>query len=288
MITRPKLWLAISSATMAISLLIILLLKPLWGIDFVGGSLLEVTSDTLTIDAVRAAFSELSLPASVQTTTEGSFLIRTSPLSNSQHEEVMTKLESLSPNLEELRFESIGPTIGEELRRKAFLAVGLSVVVMIAYLAYEFRHMGGLISPWKYGVAATVALVHDLLFVTAVFVILGHTHNVAIDALFVTAMLAVFGYSANDTIVLFNRMKREWLATRTGSLVEIFDRSAKAILIRSLNISIAILLTLITLLVFGGTTLYWFTMALIIGTIVGAYSTLFVAPPFLYLLSRQK
>ncbi|MEX2055097.1 MAG: protein translocase subunit SecF [Candidatus Andersenbacteria bacterium] len=288
MITRPNLWLIVATITVVVSIAIIVLVKPLWGIDFIGGSLLEVQGDNLSTDIITSELATLNLGATIQTTDTGSFLIRTIPLNPTTHDKVTEALKAKSPTFEELRYESIGPTIGEELRRKAWIAIIMSVVVMIAYLAYEFRHMGGLISPWKYGVAATVALVHDLVFVTAIFVILGRTHNVPIDTLFVTAMLAVFGYSANDTIVLFNRMKYEWLGTRTGSLITIMDRSAQAILIRSLNISIAILLTLIILLFFGGPTIYWFIVALTIGTIVGTYSTIFVAPPFLYLLSKKR
>jgi preprotein translocase SecF subunit len=288
MITRPNLWLIVSAVTVVVSIAIIILVQPLWGIDFIGGSLLEVRGDNLRADVITTELATLNLSSTIQTTDTGSFLIRTIPLDPATHDKVTDALKAKSPTFEELRYESIGPTIGEELRRKAWIAILMSVVVMIAYLAYEFRHMGGLISPWKYGVAATVALVHDLVFVTAIFVILGRTHNVPIDTLFVTAMLAVFGYSANDTIVLFNRMKYEWLGTRTGSLITIMDRSAQAILIRSLNISIAILLTLIILLFFGGPTIYWFIVALTIGTVVGTYSTIFVAPPFLYLLSKKR
>lgn len=287
MIMRPKFWLVFSSLTMVVSLATIMFLKPVWGIDFTGGSLLEVRGASLTTTTITEVMDVQQRAATVQPTTTPSWLIRTTPLDPATHQAIVDGLKQVSPDLEEIRFESIGPTIGAELRRKAVWAILLSIVVMTAYLSYEFRHTGGLVSPWKYGVAATVALVHDLVFVTAIFVILGHTHRVSIDTLFVTAMLSVFGYSANDTIVLFNRIKQEWLASRRGSLLEIMDFSVQATLMRSLNTALTILLTLLTLLIFGGPTIHWFIVALIIGTIVGAYSTIFVAPPFLYVLARK-
>ena len=145
-----------------------------------------------------------------------------------------------------------------------------------------------MVSSWKFGVAAVVALVHDLLVVTAVFGILGQFTNASIDTLFVTAMLAILGYSVNDTIVLFNRLKEEWLKTRTASLTAVMDTAAKATLTRSLNTSLTTLLVLVSLLVFGGSTIRWFVAALAAGTIAGTYSSLFVAPPFLNWLANRK
>ena len=132
------------------------------------------------------------------------------------------------------------------------------------------------------------ALTHDLLLVTVLFVVLGQTHGVVIDTLFVTAMLAILGYSVNDTIVLFNRLKEEWLSTRTDPLVDVMDRAAQNTVIRSLNTSLTTLLVLGTLLLLGGTTIRWFVLALAAGTIVGTYSSLFVALPVLHFLAKKQ
>jgi len=188
---------------------------------------------------------------------------------------------------EELRFESIGPTIGAELRRKAIVALGVVLVALIAYLAYIFRETAGLVAAWKFGVAAIYALLHDLLFVTAVFVILGKVLGVTVDTLFVTALLAILGYSVNDTIVIFNRVKSDWLASRSGSLLETLDGAVRKSLTRSLNTSFTTLLVLGALLLFGGSTIRWFIVALAAGTIAGTYSSLFVAPPLLYYLAKR-
>lgn len=288
MITRPKTWLIVSLVTMAVCLGIIVAIPPVVGIDFKGGALLELKT-TLTPDEVATTTTQTyELPVTIQATDNSSLIVRTTALTPEQHDELTKKFQEKDSSVQELRFETVGPSIGAELRRKAWIAVSLSVVVIIVYLAYEFRHTGGLVSPWKFGVAAAVALVHDLLIVTAGFSILGQTHGAPIDALFITAMLALGGYSVNDTIVLFNRLKQEWLARRTGTLVSLLDRAVKLTLTRSLNTSIPILLTLITLLIFGGSTIRWFVVALTIGTVTGTYSTIFVAPAWLWLLARKK
>lgn len=287
MITKPKLWLAVSLITVFVCFALIIARPPLIGIDFKGGALLEVQTTQSSEQVTQIVSDSLQAAATVQATEGQSLLIRTIALSAPQHEQLLQALQAQDPSAQELRFETVGPTIGAELRQKAWVAVTLSLIVTVTYLAYEFRGSGGLVSSWKFGIAATVALIHDLLVVTAAFALLGWLYSAPIDALFVTAMLALGGYSVNDTIVLFNRLKQEWLATRSGNLVSLMDKAAKLTLIRSLNTSIPILLTLITLLIFGGSTIHWFIVALIIGTVTGAYSTIYVAPAWLWLLTRK-
>lgn len=284
-----KVWLWISIICMVIYVGIIFGWKPVWGIDFLGGSLMEIKSSTLTADTIRHDVEQsLQLTPTVQTTTNGTWLIRTIPLSPDKHTTVLKALQQTDSHLEELSFQSVGPTIGQELRHKAWIAISLSIVITILYLAYEFRRSAGLVSSWTYGVAAAIALLHDLLFVLALFVILGHTANVALDTLFVTAMLALAGYSVNDTIVLFNRLQQEWLHTRSHDLQALINRAINLTLLRSLNTSLTIIIVLVALLLFGGATIHWFITALLAGTIVGAYSSIFVAPAWLYLLASRR
>lgn len=289
MIAPPKIWFGVSLATVIVSIVVIVAIGPVWGIDFVGGSLLQIQSRTESIQAVREHLDDnFSLPSSVQPTGEGALIIRTRALSPEEHEEVLTSLQEAGRAGEEERFESIGPTIGETLRRKAWIAVLLTVAVMILYLAYTFRAAKKLVAPWKFGVAAAWALLHDLLLVTAMFVIFGEIWDIPIDALFVTAQLAILGYSVNDTIVLFNRLRTESNRSHDHNLPRVIDKATRSTLVRSLNTSFTTLLVLIALLVFGGATLKWFIVALALGTITGTYSSIFVAPPMLYALARRK
>ena len=208
MITKPRIWLIVSAGTIVVSLLIIFLVQPQWGIDFTGGSLLEISAPGADAEAIRTVLdSVLDNSVTVQASQEGRFLIRTVPLTEDQHQVALEALGKADLLEEQLRFESIGPTIGEELRRKAVTARIIVVIALVGYLAYTFRQASGVVSSWKFGLAAVYALIHDLLFVLAVFVLLGAWYGVKIDTLFVTAMLALLGYSVNDTIVIFNRLK---------------------------------------------------------------------------------
>lgn len=289
MITRPKIWLWISAAVVLLSLATIFVIKPNWGIDFTGGSLLEVTSDHPDSGAVGDELkNKFNLNATVQTTKSNTLLIRTEPLPPERHNEIIKDLEDKQLINAEQSFESIGPTIGAELRRKAWIAIALAIVGMVGYLAYEFRQAAGLIRPWKFGVAAVLAMGHDLIFTTGVFMIFGKIWGAPIDTLFVTALLAILGYSVNDTIIIFNRLKSEWLLSRNRNLITIMDYAVQATLVRSLNTSITTLLVLFILLLFGGDSIRWFVAALTVGIAAGTYSSIFVAPPLLYLLAKQR
>lgn len=290
MIKRPLLWLVITVITFVVCIALIIAVPPRWGVDFTGGTLLEITvNETANAPAVRDILSNnFGLEASVQPTQEGTFIIRMPLVDEQAHQSIIDRLSAEEIVGEELRFEAIGPSIGAELRRKAWVAIAIAVVSMVIYLAYTFRQTAGFISSWKYGVAAIIALIHDLLFVSAIFVLFGYFFDATIDTLFVTAMLAILGYSVNDTIVLFNRLKDEWLASRSLPLLDVLDRAARLTVIRSLNTSITTLIVLLSLVILGGPTIHWFVMALVLGTIVGTYSSIFVAPPALYWLARRK
>lgn len=289
MISRPHIWLGISAATMAACIIIMLVVRPVWGIDFTGGSLLEIAADKNQTESVKNLLEkDLHLPISVQSTSAGTLLIRTSPLSQEQHQTIIKELQDQNIiTAQPLRFESIGPTIGQELRRKAGISMALVVSMIVLYLAYEFRGAKRLTASWKFGLATAYALLHDLLVVTAIFFLLGKWKEVPMDTLFVTALLAILGYSVHDTIIIFNRLKTEWIRNRSGDVREIMDRATKLTLTRSLNTSITILLTLLALLFLGGESIRWFVLALTAGTIVGTYSSIFVATPFLYYLAKR-
>lgn len=286
---NPSLWLGISIATIIGSLLVIFIIGPTWGIDFTGGSLIEVPADTSNIPAVQSLLEEkFNMSPLIQPTQDGTILIRMETISEDTHSNIIAAFEEAQLTTgEERRFESIGPTIGKELQRKSLSAISLTLVVMIAYLAYEFRGIRGLLAPWKFGIAAVYALFHDLIFVTAAFVIFGKIWGATIDTLFVTAQLAILGYSVNDTIIIFNRMKWEWIQDKSQPLLTIMNNAMIKTLARSLNTSFTILLVLLALLVFGGSTIHWFIAALTLGTIVGSYSSLYVAAPLLHYLGKR-
>jgi preprotein translocase subunit SecF len=288
-IVNPKIWIRVSVATIVVCAALIIFIRPLWGIDFTGGSLLEISAGPSAIPAVQAAFTKtLHLPTTIQTTQSNSLIVRTAQLTQDQYQAIVTELKAEKIiNADPLQFESIGPTIGKELQQKSWMAVSLVLLLMIAYLAYTFRGAKALMKPWKFGVAAIYALLHDLLVVTAVFVLLGKFKGVELDTLFVTAQLAIFGYSVHDTIIIFDRLKTEWIMTRSRDFAQTLDRAVRLTMMRSINTSLTILIVLVALLFFGGSSIHWFVVALTVGTIAGTYSSIFVASPLLYYLSKR-
>jgi preprotein translocase subunit SecF len=288
MITAIRWWLLAGATTIVVSLLVIFSLGLNLGIDFTGGSLMVIAGEPDRGDQVREIVeSNLQTAASVSVGEGGNYLIRTERMSEEEHAALARALRDAGILKEELRYEFVGPTIGEELKRKAWWGLASVSIVIVLYLMYTFRQAIGSIAGWKFGLAALYALFHDLAVVLAIFVLLGKTTGVTIDTLFVTAMLSLLGFSVNDTIVIFDRFRSEWLSKGTRGLLEVLDRAVRASLVRSLNIAFAVLLVLGALFFFGGETIKWFVVALIAGTVVGTYSSLFVAPPLLYYLAKR-
>jgi preprotein translocase SecF subunit len=289
LIAAPRAWLIVSVATIVVALAVIIGIGPTWGIDFTGGSLIEIEGRPEGVTRARQILEqEFSLPASAQATQDGSILIRTQTIDSPTHESILDRLrEEGILEGEERRFEAIGPTIGRELRRKTAQAVSLVVLVMIVYLAYTFRQTKGLVSSWKFGVGAAWALIHDLVLITALFVVFGKIWGASIDTLFVTAQLAILGYSVNDTIVVFDRLVRERIAAKKEPLLAVMNKAVAATLGRSINTALTTLLVLLSLVLFGGSTIHWFVVALTAGVITGTYSSIFVAPPMLWYLTKK-
>ena len=186
-------------------------------------------------------------------------------------------------DFEEKRFESIGPTVGQELKKSAFYQLGLVSLGIILYIAYAFRKVAKPITPWQFGWAAIIALLHDLLVVLGIFSLISHFKGFEIDSMFVTAMLTVLGFSIHDTIVVFDRI-RENLKTHAGQSIEfVVNHSITQTLVRSLNTSLTVLFVLLAMLLFGGETIRYFVLALFIGVATGTYSSIFVASPIVVL-----
>lgn len=269
-----------------ISLLVILpgvfsLVK--WGlnpsIDFTGGSLIEVQGPDVKNELVKDGV-EVS---STQKSGEQSYLYRTKMIDNAKKDQIMSQLKGkYGPYITISRFETVGPVIGQELTKKALYAVGLASIAIIIYIAYAFREIPKPYSSWKFGVSAVVALLHDVLVVAGIFSLLGHFFKVEIDALFVTALLTVIGFSVHDTIVVFDRI-RENLRRTAGrvSFEEVVNESVLQTLARSLTTSLTVLFTLLALILFGGESIRWFVLALLVGIFSGTYSSIFNAAPLL-------
>jgi len=190
--------------------------------------------------------------------------------------------------IEEKRFESIGPVIGNELKSSAFWALILSLVGIVLYISWAFRKVSRPISSFNYGFIAIIALFHDIVITMGIFAVLGHFLNVEVGIPFMAALLTVLGYSVNDTIVVFDRTRENLLKADIDDFEEVVNKSVNETLIRSLNTSFTTLLVLAALFLFGGETIKYFVVALFVGIFFGTYSSIFIASPLLVSWQRWK
>ncbi len=260
------------------------------GIDFKGGTLTELAfTKSYKEDDIRQILNSEGLNNyQLQTTGNNGLIIKTENLDKDKHDKILSDIKAKAGDFEEKRLDSIGPVIGQELKKNALYQLLLVSAGIVFYIAYAFRRVTRPITSWQFGVAAIIALLHDLLVVLGIFSILGHFKGIEIDSLFITAMLTVLGFSVHDTIVVFDRI-RENLKLYAGQSIEfIINHSISQTLVRSLNTSLTVLFVLLALLLFGGETIKYFVLALFIGIITGTYSSIFVASPILLLWQKWR
>ncbi|NCO05169.1 MAG: protein translocase subunit SecF [Candidatus Magasanikbacteria bacterium] len=264
-------------------------LKP--GIDFTGGSLMEVSfsGERPSLEQMQQTTAPLEEELGsvlVQPIDEDSYLVKTPFISEEQHQIVLQTIRTAYQTEENIvreeRVETIGPTVSSQLKERAFLAAIAVIVAIILYVAYAFRKASKQqVSSWKYGVTAIIALIHDVTITMAVFALLGKYAGVEVDIPFVVALLTILGYSVNDTIVVFDRI-RENLIKKTGHKFEdMVNMGVNESFTRSVNTSVTTLIVLVAVYLFGGDSVHYFSLALIIGIIVGTYSSIFLASPLL-------
>jgi len=256
------------------------------GIDFRGGSIMEISfdQDRPLVENIRKA-----LPEDVEISLAGDrgVIVKMGEISESQHQEILKKLSGTFEGVREEKFDSIGPVVGKELEDKSVRAIIITLLAIIVYIAFVFRKMAIVLSPWAMGVAAMLALFHDIVIPVGVFAFLGHFYNVEISAVFMAALLTILGYSVSDTVVIFDRIRENVIRNRLKvSFAKLVHDSIMQTLTRSLNTNFTALLSLVAIYLFGGESLKYFALALIIGIFLGAYSSIFVASPLLVWWSR--
>ncbi len=283
---KRKLWFAISAAMLLPCIVALIVWGLKFGIDFTGGSAWEIQlGQDVSTEEISRILTENGRPeATVQQVgdeDEHRYLIRLGELQEGSAEkdmlsEALTTLGPLDPAGESL--DTVGASIGNSIRDRSVLAVGAASIGILVYIAYAFRNTQ---NPLLYGVCAIVAMLHDAIFVLGVFAILGRFADVEVDALFITALLTIIGFSVHDTIVVFDRIRENLQAKTEDSFEEIVNYSIGQTLVRSVNTSITVIITLLALLLFGGSTTREFVLALLIGVTVGTYSSIFNAAQLL-------
>lgn len=253
-----------------------------FGIDFLGGSLLEIEykDSRPTPDFLKGNLKDLGLgEIIVQPTEEKGMIFRMKDIDEEIHQKVLEKLGK--DKMEEKRFETIGPVIGREIAQKTRIAIILALVSITLYVALAFRKISRIVASWKYSIAALIALFHDVLIPIGIFAILGKFLNVEITIPFVAALLTILGYSINDTVVVYDRIRENLLRNSRDSFDHIVNLSLNQTLGRSLNTVLTTLFPLLAIYFLGGETIRYFALALIIGIASGAYSSIFVASSLL-------
>lgn len=325
-IQKRKIWLTFSMVLVTLSISALFAWGLKLGIDFTGGSLLEVEfkNERPTVAQVNDALSDLPLGGTlVQPIDERGMIIRFQNIEEEVHQDVLRELNGISSQAEdivneaekatgtaeiiatgtaeliedeeedefsslvELRYDSVGPVIGQELKTKSLQAVIIVLIAIILFIAWAFQKVSKPVESWKYGLTAIAALFHDVLIVLGIFAFLGEFYNVEINTPFVAAILTVLGYSVNDTIVVFDRI-RENLPKTDDSFEDTVNKSVNQTVRRSINTSLTTFLVLISIVIWGGDTIRGFVLALTIGVIIGTYSSIFLASPLLVIWSKIK
>jgi preprotein translocase subunit SecF len=291
-IKKRKFFYGFSGIMILASLLSLLVWGFNFGIDFTGGSLWELSMAediSQSNEKINNYLGESDLgQVNIQTTSKNSLILRFSNISEEKHVELLGGLKEIIPSIEEKRFESIGPSIGQELKTKSIWAIILVFLGILTYLWYAFRHSSLRVPSYRYGVLAVLVLMHDAIFIIGLFVVLGKFQGWEVNSDFLVALLVVTGYSVHDTIVVFDRIRENFKLKIKDGLENIVNSSIQQTLVRSLNTSLTTIFPLLMLCFFGPLSIKILVIAMISGVIIGTYSSVFLAAPLLYEWSIKK
>ncbi len=264
------------------------------GIDFRGGSLLEVQFENArpTVEEIATLYAEFSSAAEpiadpiIQPLAEDSFAIRSKSMTDETKGKMIVEMEArYGTKVTVLNFTSVSPAIGAEVTRAAGFAILLAAVAILLYIWWAFR---GVEHPYRYGAAAVIAMLHDVLVVLGTEAILGYFLGWEADALFLTALLTVIGFSVHDTIVVFDRVRENSNILRRVEYETMVNHSIVQTLDRSITTQLTVMLTLFSLVLFGGDSTRHFVIILLVGIFSGTYSSIFNAAPILVVWENRE
>lgn len=289
-----KFWLFVSAGLAVLGIAAIATWGLKWGIDFTGGSLMELTftgarpENTAVVEVLDKAGVSNAL---VQKSGDNGLIIRTATMTEESHQKALATIKkefATKDNvINEPSFEMIGPSVSQQLRQRSLWAIILVCLGIMAYIAYAFRAVTRPVPSWKYGTLAIIAMLHDVIIVIGIFAVLGHFAGVEVDTTFVVAVLTILGFSVHDTIVVYDRIREKLLHRGTSqSLEEIVDAGLNQTLGRSINTTVTVMITLFAMFFFGGASIHNFVLALLVGFVAGAYSSIFIASPLLVYVER--
>jgi len=294
-IKHKKIFIGISVALVVLSLTSLFVFGLKLGIDFKGGALTEViyTTSRPAQDILSKNLEELNFGTILlQPTGELGYIVKSRDLNDTEHSQLLKTLsEAGGETAKEVSFNSIGPSVGRELERKAIVAIILVSLAIICFIAFAFRKVSKPVSSWRYGLIAIVTLLHDVIIPVGIFVTLSHYYGAELDTLFVVGVLTILGLSVSDTIVIFDRI-RENLSSQYHErksefhFNEIVGKSLEQSYVRSICTSLTVILVLLALFFFGPMSIKYFALMLTAGMFFGTYSSIFLASPLLVLVEE--
>lgn len=283
-----KLFLGLSALFVVLSIVSISVFGLKLGIDFKGGSSLDLNYPVARPDIeevknslVNSGFGD----ASVQPVGENGIVIKSRSLTETERASIVT-LASLggTSQVEQKSFTTIGPSVGSELKKKAIASIVLVLIAIIIFVAYAFRKVSYPVSSWKYGFVVIVALIHDIIIPSGIFALLGHLYGVEVDTLFIVALLTTLGLSISDTIVVFDRIRENITAKQNKPFGELVGQSLSQTFARSISTSVVVLFMVLSLVFFGPESTRLFSIVLAVGMFFGIYSSIFLASPLLVIV----
>lgn len=290
-IKYKKIFVGLSVAFVAISIIFLAVFRLNFGIDFTGGSAttLHYTArpsiETLTHALTNAGFGD----ARIQPENENDVSIKTRALTDGERASLVTAAQVSGTTATQTGFTSIGPSIGVELKHKAITALILVLLAIICFVAYAFRKVSEPVSSWRYGFVVIIALVHDVIIPSGVFALLGHFLGAEVDTLFIVALLTTLGLSVSDTIVVFDRIREHLKAApKNKPFAELVGESLSETFARSINTSLVVLVMVLSLAIFGPASTKLFAITLAVGMFFGTYSSIFLASPLLVIVENAQ
>lgn len=284
-INKRKYFYVFSGTLVTASVVVLAMWGLRFGIDFTGGTEMDLAFSHATppVSQLTQSLHGLKLDGlTIQPASNDEVALQYGDSNDQINTRVFAAVQKLDPKAKQLSVDFIGSSVSAQVKSSAVKAIILAIIGIALYIAWAFRKVSRPVASWKYGLGAVIALAHDILITTGVFVVLGHFYNIEVGVPFIAALLTILGYSVNDTIVVFDRT-RENLLRSSGKedFEDVVNRSLNQTLARSINTSMTVILVLLALTLFGGTSIQDFSLALLIGVTFGTYSSIYVASALL-------
>lgn len=290
-IKKSNYWFILSSSLMILSIIAIAVFGLRLGIDYKGGTVIEFTSsnpdkfnivDTILKNKYETGYQ-------IKEGGNNSIVLRLPVQTPDEHVQFTASVKEKISDYTEISYDTVGPTISKDLTNKSVLAVILASIGIIIYIAYAFRKVPRPLSSWKFGLSAVIAIIHDLLITTGAVAVIGHfVPWMEVDALFVTALLTIMGFSVHDTIVVYDRLRENFIKNPHQDIELTTEESVNQTLARSVNTSMTVIIVLLALFLLGGSSVKHFVLTLIIGIFFGTYSSIFVAAAIVVRWHKKK